>query len=571
MKTMKTFFLISNVVAAAAEGLRWTATSGRRRGASVSPNAPGGRVPPRAGRFAAGVVGALLMGASFAHAAEEATSATRASAPTAVNAARVAEYYAVTKVPTPTGVDPQIGGLATTRDGRLVACFHHGEVAFFDPKAGTWKIFAEGLHEPLGLLVEDDGSVLVMQRPELTRLRDTNGDGVADSYETVWDGFGMTGNYHEFAFGPVRGPNGKLYVSLNLASNGATVREEIRGAWIDIGLPREKFYSGEWRGENAEAAGRMYSRVPYRGCVVELDPKTGAATPFAYGFRSPDGMGFDAAGNLYVNDNQGDWRGTSPVHVVQRDGFYGHPASLVWRKGWGEGDPLQLPVEKLEALRTKPAIQIPYGSYGNSPTQMLMIPQTPAWGPFGGQMIVGEMNTPRIFRMLPEQVDGTWQGALVLLAATDALKGGLHRFAWLGDTLYVGRTHLSWAGGEGMSAVRPTGKVPFDPVSMRVTPRGYRFEFPTALAASAANPALWTGNRYYYKYHAPYGSPEMDKTAFTASKVTLSDDNRTVDVELADLKPGYLYDFDLAKVTSAKGETPLNPRIVYTLNKVPGK
>ena len=172
---------------------------------------------------------ALLAGAAALSAAEPKA---------AIDEARVARHYTIGKVATPTGLDPQIGGLATMRDGRIVATFHHGEVAIFDPKSASWKIFAEGLHEPLGVLVEDDGALLVMQRPELTRLRDTDGDGVADRYETVWDGYGLTGNYHEFAFGPVRGPNGKLYIGLNLASSGASVREEIRGAWIDIGLPR---------------------------------------------------------------------------------------------------------------------------------------------------------------------------------------------------------------------------------------------------------------------------------------------------------------------------------------------
>ena len=503
-----------------------------------------------------------------------ASSVAIAAAPikSANNETRVAQHYAIGKINTPAGIDPQIGGLATTREGRIVATFHHGEVAVFDPKTATWKLFAEGLHEPLGVLVEDDGALLVMQRPELTRLRDTDGDGVADRYETVWDGFGMTGNYHEFAFGPVRGPNGKLYVALNLASAGASVREEIRGAWIDVGLARERFHTGEWKGANADAAGRMYSRVPWRGCVVEIDAKTGAATPFAFGFRSPDGLGFDAAGNLFVNDNQGDWRGTSPVHVVTRDGFYGHPASLVWRKDWKDGDPLKVPVEKLDALRTKPAINIPFATYANSPTQMLTIPKTPAWGPFGGQLIMGEMNAPKIFRLLPEQVDGTWQGACVLLVASESLKIGLHRFTWGGDTLYLGRTHLSWAGAEGIGTLRPAGKTPFDPLTMRVTPRGYRFEFTAPLAASAAEPARWVGQRYYYKYHAAYGSPETEKAEFVATKVTLSNGGRTAEIELADadMKPGFIYDFDLAKVESATGEPPLNPRIAYTLNRVPG-
>ena len=490
-----------------------------------------------------------------------------ASAALRADDARVAQFYNVGKIITPTGVDPQVGALAALPDGRLVAAFHHGEIAFYDPKKTAWKIFAEGLHEPLGVLLAKDGSLLVMQRPELTRLRDTDGDGVADQYQTVWDGFGMSGNYHEFAFGPVRGPNGKLYVALNLASNGAPVREEIRGEWSPIGLAREKFYAEDWKKYSTES-GRMYGRVKWRGWVMEIDEATGAATPFASGFRSPDGLGFDAAGNFIVDDNQGDWRGTSELHFVKRDGHYGHPASLVWRKDWDGSEPLKLPVERLNALRTRPAIEIPYGSYANSPTQMLVIPKTPAWGPFGGQLVVGEMNTARLLRLLPEQVDGVWQGACVMFVETTALKGGLHRLAFLGDTLYVGRTHLSWAGGEGIGTVRPL-KTPFDPLAMHATPTGFRLEFTAPLAASAADPARWAGQRYYYEYHPAYGSPQMDLTPIVPTKITLAADRRSVEVELAELKTAHVYDFDLSGLESAKGETVLNPHIAYTLNRVP--
>ena len=222
--------------------------------------------------------------------------------------------FPLTKVPTPAGVDDQVGGLAFLEDGRLAVAFHRGEV-FIRQADGTWRQFAEGLHEPLGLLPDGKGALLVMQRPELTRLVDSDGDGKADRYQTVWDGFGMSGNYHEFAFGPARGPDGALYVSLNLASSGAGVFKEIRGAWSEIGkATREQLTAGK-----TGAAGRMYSRVPYRGCVMRLaDDGRGPAELYATGFRSPDGIGFDAAGRLLVNDNQGDWRGSSPLQVVTK-------------------------------------------------------------------------------------------------------------------------------------------------------------------------------------------------------------------------------------------------------------
>ena len=489
------------------------------------------------------------------------------AAPPEARAPRSAGHYAIETVPAPSNVDPQVGALAALPGGRMAAAFHHGEIAIFNPADLSWKIVAEGLHEPLGLLPEKDGSLLVMQRPELTRLRDTDGDGDADSLETVWADFGMTGNYHEFAFGPVRAPNGKVIVALNLASNGDTVRKEVRGDWTPIGLSRERFFS-DWKNSSAKA-GRMYSRVPYRGWVLEIDPATGAATPLACGFRSPDGIGFDAAGNLLVDDNQGDWRGSSELHVVKPGGFYGHPASLVWRPDWTGEDPLAVPIERLNALRTPAAVWFPQNIYANSPTQIVVIPKTLAWGPFGGQTLVGEMNSPRLLRLLLEEVGGVWQGACINLLDTPALKAGVHRLAWNGDTLWVGHTHLSWAGSEGINTVRPTGLVPFDPLDIHVTPTGFRVTFTEPLAPAAADPALWPIERYTYAYHATYGSPQLEKVPVAAGKITLSADARTAEVELPELRPDFIYDFDFTKLANAAGLTPLNPHLAYTLRKVP--
>ena len=204
--------------------------------------------------------------------------------------------FEISKVEVPAGIDDQVGGLAFLDDGRLAVAFHRGEV-FIRQTDGTWKQFAEGLHEPLGLLPDGKGSVLVMQRPELTRLVDTDGDGKADRYQTVCDSFGMTGNYHEFAFGPARGPDGSLYIGLNLASSGAGIFKEIRGTWSEIGkATRENLAAGKTGG-----AGRMYGRVPYRGCILRIaDNGRGPTELFATGFRSPDGIGFDAKGHLLV-------------------------------------------------------------------------------------------------------------------------------------------------------------------------------------------------------------------------------------------------------------------------------
>ena len=87
------------------------------------------------------------------------------------------DHYEFENIATPKGIDPQVGGMALNKQGQLVVCFHRGEVMIYDEPTNQWSMFASGLHEPLGLHLEEDGNILVIQRAELTRLRDTDNDG----------------------------------------------------------------------------------------------------------------------------------------------------------------------------------------------------------------------------------------------------------------------------------------------------------------------------------------------------------------------------------------------------------
>src|SRR5690606_18237083 len=107
--------------------------------------------------------------------------------------------------------------------------FHHGEILIYDPATREWSVFATGLHDPLGVVVLSDREMIVGQRPEVTRVIDSDGDGKADVFETVSDEFGMSGNYSEFLHGPVMDAQGNLFFSLNTASNNGPVRPLIRG------------------------------------------------------------------------------------------------------------------------------------------------------------------------------------------------------------------------------------------------------------------------------------------------------------------------------------------------------
>lgn len=484
-------------------------------------------------------------------------------------AAASAASFTVETMPNPPGVDPQIGGIAALPDGKIAAVFHRGELMIFDPAAKTWSKFAEGLQEPLGIVAESPSVFVVMQRAELTRIKDTDGDGKADDYETVYDGFGLTGNYHEFAFGPAKGPDGFYYIALNVGSNGAGVRSEIRGQWSDLGdLDRKQMIHDNQWGKRSASAGRMYSRVPYRGWIMKVSPDGKTATPYACGFRSPDGIGFDGNGQLLVTDNQGDWRGTSPLYTVTEGGFYGHPASLVWRESWAKGDPRKLPVAELDALRTKETARFPQGELANSPAQPVVFPAS--WGPYAGQTLLGEMNQNRMVRFLPDEVKGFRQGTLIPMFDGTPLGNGNHRLTFSPDgSLWVGKTHLSWAGAEGLTRVRGNGLGSvFTVRSVKLEKAGdhqaLRIAFSQPVTDGLEGVKM---NRFSYKYQEEYGSPKIDEAEVALDKPVLSADGREVVLGF-DAKQGSIHHLVLSSLKNG-GESLEGAELYYQASELP--
>jgi glucose/arabinose dehydrogenase len=214
-----------------------------------------------------------------------------------------ADAYQLQRYHPPEGEVLEVGGMAFMPDGALMASTRRGQVWRVEGALGadagdaTMALFAEGLYEGLGMSVVD-GELYVLQRGELSRLRDIDGDHRCDAVDTVTDAWGLSGNYHEFAFGLPRDAAGNWYMGLNVSF--------FDDAW--------------WHGR---------STVPYRGWLLRISPD-GVVEPFASGFRSPCGVALDSLGRIFVTDNQGDWVASSPIYCVRQGAFYGHPKSLVW-------------------------------------------------------------------------------------------------------------------------------------------------------------------------------------------------------------------------------------------------
>jgi len=472
------------------------------------------------------------------------------------NEDKIDDFYTVEDIALPEGLTTEVGGMDFLPDGRLVAVFHRGEVMVYDPQTQDWSLFAEGLHDPLGVQALSNDELLIMQRPELSQVSDNDSDGIADTYMTVTDDYGMSGNYHEFAFGPEPDGEGGYFISLNCASSGAGIWDELRGEFNPNGRP-----------------GRMYSTVPYRGWILRLT-KEGELEPWASGFRSPDGIGMDLEGNLFVTDNQGDWLGTSKLYHVEKGKHYGHVSSLVWRDNWDEEfrvDPHELPVEILDSLRTKAAVLFPHNLMSNSPTQPVVIPENVDFGPFAGQLLVGEMDYPRIMRIMLEEVQGQMQGACVSFLDSTGLSIGNHRMKFAPDgSLWVGSTAYVWVGDKGIQRIKYNGGTPMDVLHMNVKSNGFDLTFTRPVNQElAANPENYKFQRYYYKYHRKYGSPRMDEQPVKVTNVQVSEDGRKVSLELDEMVTGYVYDLEIDSLASQKGANLDNCRLFYTLNNLP--
>jgi len=167
-----------------------------------------------------------------------------------------------------------------------------------------------------------------------------------------------------------------------------------------------------------------------------------------------------------------------------------------------------------------------------------------------------------------EEVDGQLQGMTVPLLDDHGLRKGDNRFAFAPDgSLWVGETNHGWAGDKGIQRIVWTGKVPLDVKEMYLTKTGFDLVFTRPLeTASASNPENYKAQRYYYEYHAAYGSKQFDLTEIAPKAVTVSEDRMKVTLEYHPLVAWRIYQFDFKGLKAEDGAPLENPLVTYTLN-----
>ncbi|MBT2563645.1 hypothetical protein J7E50_04855 [Pedobacter sp. ISL-68] len=485
------------------------------------------------------------------------------------------DFFRINKVRVPEGPILEVGGLITLPNGDLGISTRRGEVYIVENPTSAkpyWRRFAYGLHEILGIAYKN-GALYVAQRGELTKLVDKDQDGKADVYETIY-AWPLSGHYHEYSFGPKLMPDGTFMVTGNVA-----------------------FGDEEWW--------RAESRVPMRGWAMNIT-EDGKMSPYAAGFRSPAGIG-TIDGQFYYTENQGDWVGSGGLWKVNKGDFMGHPASLRWTNL--PNSPVKLQSDffysQIDERRTKneqgryikpenrvnetfktlfemkkvfpelrlPSVWLPYGILGISSAEPVKIP-TNTFGPFAGQILVGDQGMSIISRIFMETVKGEEQGAAFLFRK--GFRSGVLRLEWGTDgSLFVGETNRGWGSAgdanEGLERLIYNNKTPFEMKAVRAMPDGFEVEFTMPVdRKSAEDLASYDAESFIYKYHPVYGSPPVNTEKLKISGVKVSADGLKARIIVQNLRQYYIHTLTLDGLRSQDGFYSLvHPVAYYTLNQIP--
>ena len=470
---------------------------------------------------------------------------------------RESEYYRLVSFAPPGDCVLEAGGLDWYDAGktRLLVCTRRGELWVVDNVYGAalprFKRMIGGLHEPLGVLVNPGRGypkgVYVVQRGELSRLVDTNGDDrmdVVEAFSTAWE---TSGAYHEYAFGPKMGKDGQLWVTLN----------------------------------------RQFGRGPegpafWRGWALRIDPK-GEMTPVCTGLRSPAGTGLNRDGEMFYTDNQGDHVAVGKLGHLKPGVFHGNPRGLL-----SAGHPkanFKIPFKGYprvglpwnEAVRVNPQLQppaiwFPYPEMGQSQTDVLTDSTGGKFGPFSGQLFVGDLTTAQVMRVVLEKVEGEYQGACFPFRR--GFRPPVLRMLWGRDgSLFVAGSNRGWGGlsrPHGLQRVVWTGKVPFEALELRARPDGFELSFTKEVdPETAAGTASYAIEQWHYFYLRSYGDLPHDRRKLRVRSATVASDRKSVRLVVEGMKPHHVVEVRFSGVRSGEGAAPLHPVGYYTLNRIP--
>jgi len=465
------------------------------------------------------------------------------------------DFYEIKTLPIPQDLYLEVGGLATMPDGRLAVSTRRGEIWIIenpyqkDSHQTNYRRFASGLHEILGLAYKN-GVFYCSQRGELTKITDTNRDGVADLYEPIYQ-FELSGNYHEYTYGPVFDKNGDMLVTLNLA-------------WIGFG--EGKF-------------------AKWRGWLVKIKPD-GTLEPQSAGLRSPAGYSINDEGDIFYGENQGDWVGSGRITHLAKGDFAGNPGGIKWAKE--PNSPFKLTLEEIPdnsqpmfeaAKKVKnlklPAVWFPHAIMGISTSDIIQDTTKGKFSPFPGQYFVADQGQSKVMRVFMEKVNGVYQGFCINYR--EGFQSGILRERFgLDGSMFVGMTSRGWGStgkdNFGLQRLVWNGLTPFEINAIHAKSDGFEITFTQPVdVKSVKNAASYALRSYIYEYHHQYGSPIINVKDLKIKGISVSSDKKSVRISIDGIRQFYIHEFILKGILNEEGDPLLHETAYYTLNEfLPG-
>ena len=401
----------------------------------------------------------------------------------------------------------------------------------------TWKRFASGLFEPLGLQVVE-GVIHVCCRDGIWQLIDLNDDQEADHYRVFWNDLLITENFHEFVFGLERDEEGNFYFT---------------------------------KASPVRAGGRNFDKiVPHNGVIIKVSPDGSSHQVMATGLRAPGGIGVGPNGVLTTGENEGTWIPACKVNYFTQ-----------------KQAPVFLGVEATRHEVTtpyhKPLCYLPM-TVDNSGGQQVWIPKKSSLGLAEGTMLHLSYGQSSIYQVLPQELpSGQMQGGVVKLPIRLSSSAQRADFHPDGSMYVVGMRgwQTNAAQEAGLQRVRRNPEALLSlPVNMKVEGELLTLSFDSPLDRELAEDLeSFSIQRWNYVYGPQYGSghfsvdePDADareramkaesknhrkQDQVEVSKVILSEDGQTLTLTIPSLKPAdqMQIDYDLE---TTEGEILIN-------------
>ncbi len=465
---------------------------------------------------------------------------------------REPDFYSITDIPLPPGAVVEAGSIVELPDGRLAIGTRRGDVYFCTghdatPPSPKWQLFATGLTEVFGLAWRD-GELYATQQSEITRLKDTDGDGLADRQETVSDAWGWSGE-HEYTFG----------------SNGF---DKDGAIWTTHCL-----------------TGSYTSETKFRGWALRHFPD-GRWEAMCSGLRSPVGVAFNLDGDAFYTENQGPWNSSCSLKHLKPGGFMGHPISFPWyalapNMGPVPAAPTNNKDSRYYSDATRipqlvpPAIIFPYKKMGQCATSIMLDQSGGKFGPFTGQMFVSDYTLSLVMRADLEKVGGVYQGACFPFRqglSTGIIGGAITK----NGQIFVGGSKRGWPvrglSEHALQRLDWSGKTPFEIKTMKAAPDGFTLHFTAPVdPVTAANPDSYTLETFTHNYHQQYGGPELETTEQRITSATVSADGMSVRLVINRLVLGHVHELHLTGLLDSQKQPLLHDVAYYTLNRIPAK